>query len=66
MPIQQAQQLGRYYLLDRVAFGGMAEIFSRQDPRRPRQRAFSSLSNESWPTCAKTMSLSRCSSTRHG
>ena len=27
MPIQQAQQLGRYYLLDRVAFGGMAEIF---------------------------------------
>jgi serine/threonine-protein kinase len=27
MPTQQAQQLGRYYLLDRVAFGGMAEIF---------------------------------------
>ncbi len=25
--MQQAQQLGRYHLLDRVAFGGMAEIF---------------------------------------
>ena len=25
--MQQAQQLGRYHLLDRVAFGGMAEIY---------------------------------------
>jgi serine/threonine protein kinase len=26
-PLQTAQQLGRYHLLDRVAFGGMAEIY---------------------------------------
>jgi eukaryotic-like serine/threonine-protein kinase len=25
--VQRAQQLGRYHLLDRIAFGGMAEIF---------------------------------------
>ena len=25
--MQQAQQLGRYHLLDRIAFGGMAEIY---------------------------------------
>ena len=27
LPMQRAQQLGRYHLLDRIAFGGMAEIF---------------------------------------
>src|SRR5512139_320000 len=26
-PMQRAQQLGRYHLLDRIAFGGMAEIY---------------------------------------
>src|SRR5258708_18684438 len=26
MPVRRAQQLGRYHLLDRIAFGGMAEI----------------------------------------
>jgi serine/threonine protein kinase len=26
-PMQRAHQLGRYHLLDRIAFGGMAEIF---------------------------------------
>src|SRR5215207_7015348 len=25
--MQRAQQLGRYHLLDRIAFGGMAEIY---------------------------------------
>ncbi len=27
MPVRRAQQLGRYHLLDRIAFGGMAEIY---------------------------------------
>ena len=27
MALQRAQQLGRYHLLDRIAFGGMAEIY---------------------------------------
>jgi eukaryotic-like serine/threonine-protein kinase len=26
-PVRRAQQLGRYHLLDRIAFGGMAEIY---------------------------------------
>ena len=34
-----AQQLGRYHLLDRIAFGGMAEIYPRQDLRRARHAA---------------------------
>src|SRR5262249_2288889 len=33
--LQRAQQLGRYHLLDRIAFGGMAEIYRAKtfDPR---------------------------------
>src|SRR5436305_5008174 len=27
LPVKRAQQLGRYHLLDRIAFGGMAEIY---------------------------------------
>ncbi len=27
VPVRRAQQLGRYHLLDRIAFGGMAEIY---------------------------------------
>ena len=27
LPVRRAQQLGRYHLLDRIAFGGMAEIY---------------------------------------
>src|SRR3970040_1126767 len=27
MPVRRPQQLGRYHLLDRIAFGGMAEIY---------------------------------------
>ncbi len=27
LQVRRAQQLGRYHLLDRIAFGGMAEIY---------------------------------------
>ena len=58
-----AQQLGRYQLLDRIAFGGMAEIF--------RAKTFDATGTPTWsrssgcsPTSPRTTTSSRCWSTR--